>query len=163
MRRINILLQQVALAGRGRRKMHICNCTGQLAVHFLRIRRIFIAGTQTSLHMAYRNLCIEGCQSASKGRRGVTMYKHHIRLSLFHNRLQAHQRTRSHIVQRLAGGHNVQIIVRLNTEQVEHLIQHFAMLCSNSNNRLDIFRILAHCQHQRTHFNSFRTSSENSH
>ena len=159
----DVFLQQVSLAGRGRRKMHIGNRTGQLAVHFLRVRRIFITGTQACFHMAYRNLRIKGSQSTGKGSRGVTMHQHHIGLCFLHNGFQAHQRAGSNIIQGLTCRHNIQIIIRRNTKQIQYLIKHLAMLCGNCHNRLNIFGIFTHCQHQRAHFDSLRTSAENCH
>ena len=161
--RHNIFLQKVSLARRGWRKMHIRNSASQLAVHFLRIGGIFIARTQPCLHMSHRNLRIEGCQRPRKGSRSIAMHQNHIGLGFLHNRLQAHQRTGGNIVQRLAAGHNIQVVVRLNAEKLQHLVQHFAMLGGNSHNGLNIFGIFAHLQYQRTHFNRFRAGTENSH
>ena len=78
--------------------MHIGNGAGQLAVHLLGIGGILVAGSEACLHMTHRNLGIEGSQRSREGSGGITMDQHHIRLSLLHDGLQAHQSARSNII-----------------------------------------------------------------
>ena len=96
--RINIFLQQIPLAGSSGRKMHISHSTSQLAVHFLRIGRILVTGSQACFHMAHRNLGIEGSQRSREGSGGVAMHQHHVGLGLLHNGLQTHQGACSYII-----------------------------------------------------------------
>ena len=54
-----------------------------LTVEFLRIGRIDVVGTKTSLHMSHRDLQIEACQCRHKCRGSISMDQYHIRLHLF--------------------------------------------------------------------------------
>ena len=160
---LDVFLQEIGF-GIGRRcKMEICDGRRQFPVHLFWERRILVAGAESCLHMAYRDLLVESSQRSYKGRSGIPMDQDQIRLCLFQDFLQTHQGTAGHIIQSLACGHDVQIIIRFDLEQIQHLIQHFPVLGRHRNDGFQHIRILFHFQYQRAHLNGFRPGTENRH
>ena len=91
------------------------------------------------------------------------MHQHNIRLFLLQHLIQAHHSPGGNIKQCLASGHNIQIIIWFNMKKIQYLIQHIAMLGSNSHYRLNLLRMFGQLQHYRSHFNCFRTGTKHSH
>ena len=88
------------------------------------------------------------------------MHEDDIRRDLLQNRFQPVEDGRGDIEQRLSVLHNVQIVVRLNTENLQHLIQHPAVLGRNADNGPE-GGTLSQFQDQGAHFDGFRPGAEN--
>lgn len=155
-------LCKIITVARSRRKVQRCNLTGQLAVHFLRERAVLIVGTQTGLYMADRHLVVECRKRTGKGGRGITVDEHDVRLCLFEHLIQTVQALLGDGRQRLTRLHDVQVIIRLNIENIEHLIEHLTVLRGNTHNGFSVF-ILLERVHQRRHLNGLRAGAENRH
>ena len=145
-----------------RRKVKCRHHAGQLSISFLRIRRIQIARTQACLHVSDGNLLIKCRQSCSKCCCRIAMHQHQVRLFLLQNLLQPVQYTSSNICQSLIFFHQIQIIVRRNPKQLQHLIQHLSMLCCHRHDTLQML-ILFNGFHHRRHLDSFRSCSKHTH
>ncbi|MNI81354.1 hypothetical protein D3C73_1379600 [compost metagenome] len=59
----------------------------------------------------------------------------------------------------LAGFHDVQIEIWLDGEQVEHLVEHFAVLACNADLCIEAL-VRRKCKNQRGHLDSFGPSAE---
>ena len=153
---------QIVAIACGRCKMQIGNLADQLAVHLFRERRVFIVGAQTGFYMSDRDLVIKCCKCTGKGGRSVAMYQNDIRLGLFQHGIQTMQRLFGNGCKRLTLLHDIQIIVGLDIENIQHLIEHLTMLCRYTDNALGML-VLLQCVDQRSHLNRFRTGAENGH
>ena len=156
------LAGEIVTVARSRSKVQRRNLTGQLAVHFLRERRIFVVGAQTGLNMADRNFVVERCECAGKGGRGIAVDENNVRLRLFEHLIQTVQALLGNGRQRLTRLHDIQVIIRPDAENIKNLIEHFAMLCGNAHDGLSVFVLLKR-MHERSHFDSFRARTEYSH
>ena len=143
--------------------MKIRQGAGQFPVHLFRIGRKLVAGTQACFHMPQLDLGIIGRQGSRKGRSGIAVDQDQVRLRFGNHVFQPQQRFYRDIVQGLPAGHDIQVIVRFDGKQFQHLVQHFPMLGRYRHNRLDEVRIFPHFHHQRTHFDSFRPGTEYCH
>ena len=134
----------------------------RLPVEFLREGRIQIVGAQPRLHMAHGDLQIKTGQRRHKGGGGVAMHQHHIGLFVFQYFLDPDENVDGHIEQGLIFLHDAQIVLGLHVEAFQNLIQHLPVLTRNADNRFQ-FGMLAHLQHQRTHFDGFGPGAEDQH
>ena len=87
-----------------------------------------VVGAQAGLHMTHRNLLIEGSQSTGKSRGGVALHQHQIGALIGEFLLQSLQGRTGHVGERLVGGHQGQIVIGLQIEEIHHLAHHLAML-----------------------------------
>jgi len=91
------LFQQILLRKLCRSKVEFADNGNRLTVEFLRIRAVDIVGSQTSFHMAHRNLHIEASQCSHEGRRCIAVYQNYIRFFLFQNSLDTIQNIGSYV------------------------------------------------------------------
>ncbi len=88
------------------------------------------------------------------------MHQHAIRLNGCEHVIERRDETRSQTVERLVAGHQGEIVMRLDLEQIEHLIEHLLMLACDADHRFDAgvgFQLFD----QRRHFDGFRPRAEN--
>ena len=90
------------------------------------------------------------------------MDEHDVRLCLFEHLIQTVQALLGDGRQRLTRLHDVQVIIRLNIENIKHLIEHLTVLRGNTYNGFGVF-ILLERVHQRRHLNGLRAGAENRH
>ncbi|MNO70131.1 hypothetical protein D3C76_610030 [compost metagenome] len=83
--------------------------------------------------MGYRNLLIVGCQAGREGGCGVAVHQDYIRFVGGENAFHALQDGGGDVGQVLTGLHDIQVEIRLNTKQTQHLVQHFSMLSGHAN------------------------------
>jgi hypothetical protein len=62
--------------------------------------------------------------------------------------------------QRLAGEHEIQIVIGLDLESLEHLIEHSAMLRSDTNADIEASGIFAKAANHRTELDRLRPGAE---
>ena len=90
------------------------------------------------------------------------MHQHHIGLRLLEHIIQPMQAFLCNQCQRLPRLHDVKVIIRLDLKNIQHLIQHLAVLRGDADDRLGM-GILFQCMHQRRHFDRLRPRAEHSH
>ena len=78
--------------------------------------------------MAHRDLLVEGRQGTGEGRGGVSLHQHQGGTMQAELLLQALQRGTGHVGEGLVGGHQGQIVVSPEVEQLHHLAHHLAVL-----------------------------------
>ena len=91
------------------------------------------------------------------------MHQYGVGTGLTQHIAHAQQHTGGHVIQVLPLLHDVQVIIRLDVENLEHLIEHFAVLSGNAHKGTEVFRVCLECLDQRGHFDGFRTCPENKH
>jgi len=87
-------------------------------------------------------------------------HQHHVRLGLRQHGFQRCQYPRSQTGERLAGLHNVQIVIGRDLERLEHLIQHGAVLPGDTHLNLEHPAASREGANQGAQFDGFGTSAE---
>ena len=160
---MSFLLLQVLLRERRWREVIGSNTTRNLAVHLFRPWAIYIMCAKSCFHVSYWNLSIECSKGSCCGCGSVAMNKHYIRLALLEYITHTVEDTYCYIGQILALLHDVQVNIWLDIKYLEHLVEHFSMLTCDAHNRFELFCPILEFLHQRTHLNSFGTSTEDKH
>ena len=122
-----------------------------------------IFGLLGCFHMADRDLAVECSYRRSHRSSCISMNKDDIRLRFIQHIAQPKEYTGSHVVQVLTLLHDVQVIIRIHSENLQHLIQHLPMLPRYADYCLECFRMLLELLDQRAHLNGLRAGSENKH
>ena len=104
-----------------------------------------------------------GSQRTGEGSGGIAVNQHYVRLFLRQHLIQSVHSSSSDVKQSLTGSHNIKVVVRLNIEEIQHLVKHFTMLGSNGSNRDYLVGMLHQLQYNRSHLYCLRTGTENSH
>ena len=135
--RIDVLAQQRRLAHCRWRAVQRGDGADDLAVHLLWPRMVDIAGPEASFHVAHADLAVIGRQRAAHGRGGIALHHHPIGLFGIHHRAKAGDQPRRQLVEALVGLHQVKIVVRHHAGDVQHLVQHPAMLPAHADARIE--------------------------
>ncbi|MND78928.1 hypothetical protein D3C80_706490 [compost metagenome] len=122
----------------GRGVVLVGNPPGQAAHPLFRPGRVDIAGAQAGFNVTHRDAVIVGRQGRGKGGGGVTVYQNAIRLELGKHRFQPLQDGGGDIGQILSRLHDVEVIVRLDLEQIEHLVQHLSVLSCDTDSDIHL-------------------------
>ena len=159
----HVLGQQVLL-GRSRRcEMQVGDAAGELAVHFLGERRVFVVRAQARLDVPHGRLMIVGCERARERRRRIAVYEHDIRLLLGQHFVEAVHGLARDVEERLPCRHDIEVIIRLDVEQMQHLIEHLAVLCCHGHHGDNRIRMLLQLQHDWCHLDRLRPRTEHGH
>ena len=129
------LAVEVLRAGRGRREMDVGEHAGDAAVHLLRPGIVLVERAQARLDVADLPALLEGGEARGHRRRRVALDEHPVGPLLLEDGAQAVDHGDRHVVQRLRVLHHVQVVVRLDLEQVEHLVEHLAVLAGDADPR----------------------------
>ncbi len=158
----DLLAGEVLPVALGRGEMQRRNLPDQAAVDLLWEGGIFIVGAQPGLDVADRDLMVKRRERACKGGRGVAVHQHNFGLGFQQDVVQPAQRFFGDGGKRLALLHNIEVKIRFNLKNIQHLVEHFPVLRGHADNGFGVF---AACQlvHQRGHFNRFRAGAENGH
>ena len=100
----------------------------QPPVGFLREGIEEVVGAQPGLHMAHRDLGVEGRQGRGKGRGGVPLHDHQVGGEVRELLAQPLQGRAGHVGEGLLGGHQGQVPVGLEGKQLHHLVDHLPVL-----------------------------------
>ena len=110
----------------------------QATIRLLREGIEQVVGAQAGLHMPHRNLLVEGSQGTGKSGGGVALHQHQIGALAGEFLLQPLQGRTGDVGERLVGGHQGQIVIGLQTEQIHHLAHHLAMLAGEHHSGAEI-------------------------
>ncbi|MNG93490.1 hypothetical protein D3C79_524590 [compost metagenome] len=144
-------LEQVVTRVRGRCEVQRGDRASQATVAFFGPRRIQVVGAQAGFDVGNRDLLVVGREAGRQGRRRIAVDQDHIRLELCQDRLEPLQDCRGDIGQVLTWLHDVQVIVRRDLEQLQHLVEHLAVLAGHAYARLEAI-VLSQVEGQRCHF-----------
>src|ERR1051326_901315 len=78
--------------------------------------------------MAYFDTTVK-CSNRYRHRcRGITLDKDYVRPSAFQNIIHTLENSRSKRIQRMSLQHNIELVIRIDTENVEQLLKHLPVL-----------------------------------
>ena len=111
--------------------------------------------------MTYGYLLIKSSQCGCHARSRIAVNQHEVRLRLLQDRTHSGQHTGGYVIEVLSLFHDIQIVIRMNIENMQHLIQHLPMLPGNTYDRIENVGILLELLDKRSHFDGLWTSAEN--
>ena len=158
----DVLLQKVVPAGRCRGKVKVSHAGDELTVHLLRIRGILMISTQPCLDMPDGDLLIERGERGCEGRRGIAVDQDHVGLLILQHRCQPLQDVAGDAVQGLAVLHDVQIMIGLDLECLQHAVQHLSVLGADADDALQLGMLFDRVD-DRCHLDGLRPGAENTH
>ena len=151
--------QQVEPCRRGRREVHLGDGTYELAVHLLREGCIDVARAQARLHVRDLDLGVERGQCGHEGGGGVALHDQPAGTHLFQDGGQAVQHPRGDAGQGLVRPHQVEVEVRHDAEEVQHAVEHLAVLRGDADG--DLEPAVGSCgQHDRSQLDGLGTGPE---
>ena len=112
--------------------------------------------------MADGDLGVKRGKCSGKRRRGVAVDKHDVRLHLAEHVAHALEHARRDGGQVLPLLHDVQVVIRPDTEAVHDGVEHFPVLRRDAHDALDL-GVLLQFEYERRHFDRFRPGAENGH
>ena len=137
------------------------NTPGYLTVHFFGPRTVYIMCTQSGFNMPYGDLLVKSRQCSGCRGCSISMNQYYIRMNFFQDITHTQQYSGSNVVQILSLLHDIQVIIRLDIENMENLVKHFTVLSGYANQCFKLMRSFLELFHQRGHFYSFWTCSKN--
>jgi hypothetical protein len=132
------LIEQVLAGPLGRSQVEVGNDSHHPAVHLLREGLPLVVGTQAGLHMGHCDSRIKGSQGCSSGGGGISLDYYPVRLLSPQERLQGRQYGGGNPAGCLVWLHEVEVIVRDNGKELEHLVQHLTVLAGNTDPGLQV-------------------------
>ena len=158
----HVLPQQVVPADRGGDEMERGEPPGEPTVHLLRIRGVDVVGAQAGLQVGHRHLRVEGRQGCGEGRGRVALHQHHVRSLLSDQPRDPVEGAPGDVVQRLAGLHDLEVVVRPDVEVDVDLLQHRLVLSGEHHDRRQQRRPLELANHRR-HLDRLRAGAVDQH
>ena len=146
----------------GRGKMNVGQYAYQPPVGLFRIGGLQVKAAQARFYVADGDMVIKSCQSCSKGGGSVTMDQNNVRLHLAEHLFQSQHGLAGDGRQRLLFFHDIQIKLRVNIKNRQHLVQHLPVLGGNAHQSFDLFSAFQ-LFHQRAHLVGLRTGAEDAH
>ena len=143
--------------------MDVSNGAGKPAVHFLGEWGLLIASAQPRLDMPHGHACVESGKAGGERGGGIAMHKDKVGLLLLQHALETREDIAGDVVQILSGLHDVQIVLRHDVEQIEHLVQHLPVLRGDANDGLNLTSTGLQALDQRRHLDGFRAGAKNEH
>ena len=125
---VDILRPQCRRRGLGRRAMERGDAADDLAVHFLGPGMVDIAAAKPGLDMAHADLAVIGRHRACHRCRRVALHHHPVGLLLVNHRADPGEQPPGQRVERLIRLHDVEIVVGHEPGNLQHLVEHPAML-----------------------------------
>ena len=113
--------------------------------------------------MTDRDLCVEAGEGACGRGSGVAMNEDYVWATLHEDVTQTGEDACCDIGEVLTLLHDVEVVVRLDIEDGEHLVEHFAMLTGDAHDGFELSISLLKFLHKRTHLNGLGTSAKNEH
>jgi len=157
--RVHAFSQQVALRGFGGREVQGGQPGGRHAVHLFGKRLRQVAGTQAGFHVAHRHMLVEGRQGAGECGRCVALDEQHVRTVRRDYRLERRQDAGGELGESLPGLHQVQVVIRRDSEGGQYLIQHGAVLRGDADAHIKL-PALPQVQQHRTELDGFGACAE---
>jgi uncharacterized membrane protein len=135
---------------------------GEAPVHFLRPRRVHVAGPQACFDVADRHARVERGERGRQRRRGIAVHEHQVRREAREHRRHLADDAAEGVGQRLPRAHDVEVGIRADIEHFEHLVEHLPMLRGHHHDGLQ-GRVRAQGMHHRRHLDGFRPRAEHDH
>jgi hypothetical protein len=131
---------QVCRGPFGSGEVHRRHPRSQYAVHLLGKRLPHVSAAQAGLDVSNRHVGVECGQRATESSGGVSLNDSNVRADGSENSFQSRQNPGGGLKKCLAGQHQVQIVVRLDAENLKDLVKHPAVLSGNADNGAELRR-----------------------
>ena len=157
------LLEEVAPRGLRGREVPAGHHVDRLAVELLRPGAVEVPGAKARLDVPHGYPQVEARDRRREGRGGVAVNEHRVGLLRLQNRPHLEQHVAGDIEERLAGPHDVEVVVRNHAECVEHLVEHLAVLAGDAHDGLEIVGTRLELVDERTHLDGLRSRAKDEH
>ena len=118
--------------------MHVSNNRYKMSIYLFGPWRKTISRTQAGFDMCDRYLVIVPHKTRGNGRRRIALHYNSIGRIVLNPRRQRGQDTTSHVSLSLIALHDVQVNVRDDLKEAQHLIEHLSMLPRHANPNIKI-------------------------
>ena len=139
--------------------MQVGDGSGDAAVDLFGEGLPFVVGAQTGFHVPDAHPVVEGQQGGGHDGGGIALHQHPVRLEVAQHGVEVGEDGGGQLRQRLVGAHQVEVDVGGDLEQVEHLVEHLAVLGGDANQRFDAGRVVQALYDGR-HFDGFRAGAK---
>lgn len=157
------LAEQVLLASLRRGEVVLAHDVDRLAVELLRPGAVDIVRAQARLDVAHGDLKVEARERRGEAGRGVAVHEHDIGPFVLEDRLELEQHAARNVEQRLAGLHDLKVVVGSNAEDAQHLVEHLAVLARHGYDCLELIRTCLQLVDERAHLDCLRSGAEDEH
>jgi hypothetical protein len=130
------------------------------AVGFLGIGMAAIEAAQPRLDVRDGDAPVKSGEGGAKGARRVSLHDDPVGLLALEQRVEPGHRAAHDVVERLAGQHDVEIDVRHDSERIQDLVQHLAVLPGHDDAQFEAI-VFADPPDDRQEFHGFRPRTEN--
>jgi len=144
----------------GRRKMEVRQHVGQLSIDLFGKRLVLLSRPQPGLYVGHRDFLVERRKTRREGGCRVALHDDEMGACLRYYLLQPGENLRCKRMQALSPGHDAEVYFRPDAEHIEHLVQHFPVLCGHAYQRMRPWPPLRF-PHDRREFYGLRSRSEN--
>ena len=131
----------------------------ELAVGLLGPGGVEVAGPEPCLHVRHGDLPVVAREASRERGSGVAVHQHQVGSEGFEHPAHAAQHRAGDVGQVLPRGHDVEVEVRAEAEEVEHLVEHLAVLGGDAEPRLEA-RVGCERPRQRRHLDRLRPRSK---
>lgn len=118
---------------------------------------------KASLDVPHGNLQVEACECRGEAGRGVPVDQDHVRLLVLEDGLELEKHVARHVEQRLSRLHDRQVVVGSHVEDVQHLVEHLAVLAGHGDDGLELIRTCLQLVSERAHLDGLRAGAEDEH
>ena len=132
------LRQQPVPRGLGRSEVQVGQPRGEHPVHLLGKGMVPVAGAQAGLDVARGDALEVGGEGRGEGRHGVALHQQDVGPQLAEQRRQPVEHPGRDARGRLARRHDLEIVVGGEREDIEHLVQHVAVLGRDADDALEL-------------------------
>ena len=159
---VDVLGEQIGLAGTGRGEMQRREPGGQPAVDLLGVRREGVARAQPGFQMHHRDLLVEGGQRGGEHGGRIALHHHRVRALLRQHRPHPGQGAGGDLGERLPRPVDIQVKGGLDVEDRIHLVEHRPVLCGHRDDRGEHLRAVQRLD-QRRDLDRFRPGPVDDH
>ena len=133
---------------------------GEPPVDFLRKGPLSVTGSQSSLDVTKPDLVVERHHRCDEDAGRISLRQNPVGIDLAHNRVGRGKEAGGQLREALIGSHQIHLVVGRDLKEVEHLIQHLAMLPRRTDDRAHTIGISPQLLDNGRHLDRFRARAE---
>lgn len=157
------LAKQVLLARLRGCEVVLAHDIDGLAVELLGPGAVDVVRAQARLDVPHGDLQVEARERSGEAGRGVAVDQDDVGLLVLEDGFELEQHIARHVEQRLARLHDRQIVVGSHTEDVQHLVEHLAVLARHGHDGLELLLARLQFVDERAHLDCLRAGAEDEH
>ena len=133
---------------------------GEPPVDFLRKGPLSVTSSQSSLDVTKPDLVVERHHRCDEDAGRISLRQNPVGIDLAHNRVRRGKKAGGQLREALIGSHQIHLVVGRDLKEVEHLIQHLAMLPCGTDDRAHPIGISPQLLDNGRHLDRFRARAE---